>query len=311
MTFTEEVKSECSRLEIDNACCAKAEIAAFLRLNGSLEIGGQGRLGVSITTENPATARRAFRLLKSAAGLETQVFIRRKTRLKKNNTYMISIKPNHQTLFFLAELGMMRQDKSIVAGIAPHLVERECCQRAYLRGCFLASGAVSDPKKGRYHCEILAHDEIHAEDLVKLCVRQDLSFKYIERKTGFVCYLKDSQQITAFLTVIGAHSAALQYESARVFRDMRNRVNRLVNSETANLNKTLTASWRQIRNIKLIEESIGLSSLPKKLREVAEARLKHPELSLKELSEVMGGTLSKSAINHRLRKIERMARDLE
>lgn len=319
MTFSEEVKKECARLNIDKACCSHAELVAFLRLSGTLELGRNGRLGLSLQTENPATARRIFKLLKKALSehhpaadsIGAQVFIRRKTRLKKNHTYLVSILPSIIIHDLLVVLGMMREDKSIIPGINAQSVRKRCCQYAYLRGAFMASGAVSDPKKGQYHCEILAKDELHAVDLLKLLNKQTLGFKLLHRKVGDVAYLKDSQRITEFLIMIGAHSAALQYESARVYRGLRNQVNRLVNSETANLNKTVTAAWRQIENIKHVKQSIGIDGLPPNLRRVAEARLNNPELSLQELANIMDEDLSKSAVNHRLRKIEQIVTRLK
>ncbi len=311
MTFTSEAKKECARLAIKNECCILSEIAAFVRLNGVLELGGSGRLGLSMNTENPATARRIYRLIKTASELNTKVYVRRKTRLRKNYTYLVNVRPAVGTHQLLMELGMMDKQYAIIPGIAEKFFASQCCRRAYLRGSFLASGAVSEPSRGKYHCEILTHDIIHKDDLKRLSADEGLDWHEIEKKSDFVLYIKDSQHITTFLTVIGATTAALHYENARVYRNVRNRVNRLVNSETANLNKTLQASWRQAAKIKKIDNELGLSNLPRGLREIAELRLNNPELSLAELAAMLKRPLTKSAVNYRLKKIEKLADSLD
>lgn len=137
-----------------------------------------------------------------------------------------------------------------------------------------------------------------------------LNSKTLERKKGCIVYLKEAEKISDFLSAIGAHNALLRFEDVRIVRDMRNSVNRLVNCETANLNKTIGAAIRQIDNIKYIDETIGLDALPDKLKEIAVLRLEHQDVSLKELGEMVGGRISKSGINHRLRKIDEIAEKL-
>ncbi len=311
MTFAAEVKKECSRLETKNICCTNAELAAFVRLNGVLELGGKSKLGLSMKTENPATARRIYKLFKDTTDLPVDIYVKRKAKLNKNFSYMISIRPNLATKVFLITVGMMEETYAIIPGIADQFLNKRCCRRAYLRGSFLAAGAVSDPKKGDYHCEILTHDEIHKNKLKELSLKEDLQWREFQKKNNTVLYLKDSEQITDLLAMIGATNAALAYENARVYRSMRNRVNRLVNSETANLNKTMQASWRQSQKIEKIDSLIGLETLPAGLQEIARLRLENPEYSLSELAESLNSPLSKSAVNYRLKKIEKMADELE
>ena len=144
--------------------------------------------------------------------------------------------------------------------------------------------------------------------MIELMNEYHLNAKKIERKKGYIIYIKESEKITEFLNVIGAFQALFQFEDARIVRDMRNSVNRLVNCETANLNKTVAASMKQLENIKLIEEKLGLDQLPEKLREIALVRRQHPDVNLKELGELVpSGVVSKSGINHRLRKISEIA----
>jgi DNA-binding protein WhiA len=149
--------------------------------------------------------------------------------------------------------------------------------------------------------------EEHCQALCDLANEFDLNARCIERKKGFVLYIKEGEKIIEFLSLIGAHQALLRFEDVRIMKDMRNSVNRLVNCETANLNKTIGAAVRQIDNIRLLQKELGLENLPDKLREVAEIRLKHPDMNLKEVGDLLKGQVSKSGVNHRLRKIDEMA----
>lgn len=193
------------------------------------------------------------------------------------------------------------------ADIHPDLVKKNCCKRAYLRGAFMAGGSVNNPEGSSYHLEISSMYEEHCKALVDLANEFQLNARFIERKKGFILYIKEGEKIIEFLSLIGAHQALFKFEDVRIMRDMRNSVNRIVNCETANLNKTIGAAVRQIDNIKLLQKEVGLENLPDKLREVAEIRLAHPDMNLKEVGELLKGTVSKSGVNHRLRKIDELA----
>jgi cell division protein WhiA len=167
---------------------------------------------------------------------------------------------------------------------------------------------VNNPETSSYHLEIFSLYAEHNEALSELMNTFGLNSKTLERKKGFITYLKEAEKITEFLNIVGAHNSLLRFEDVRIVRDMRNSVNRLVNCETANLNKTIGAALRQVENIKFIEKHVGLQVLPDKLREIAELRVTYQDVTLKELGEmVSGGTISKSGINHRLRKIDQIA----
>lgn len=184
--------------------------------------------------------------------------------------------------------------------------------RAYLRGAFLASGSVNNPDKASYHMEIMTVYQEHGEALRELFNRFDLNARILSRKKGYIIYLKEAEKITDFLNLIGAHVALMHFEDIRILRDMRNSVNRLVNCETANLNKTISAAVRQIDNIKYIANTVTVEALPDKLREIAQLRVKYPDVSLAELGEMLStGPISKSGINHRLRKIDQIANRLK
>lgn len=305
MSFASRTKKELTQLEI-KTCCAHSELAAMIRMNGYLVKTGS-RISLDVTTENAAIARRIYTLIRRIFGIHAEVLVRKKMRLKKNNVYMVRVPYNVEQM--LQELKIVEATLGWVAGIDPKLVSKSCCKRSYLRGAFLAAGSVNSPEGSSYHLEIASSDEQHSGALVKLATHFHLPAKLIERKKGYVFYLKEGEKIVEFLSVIGAHHALLQFEDVRILKGMRNQVNRLVNCETANLNKTIHASVRQIENIRFLERMVGLDTLPLKLREVAVLRLQYPDINLKELGTMLENQVSKSGVNHRLRKLDDLAEE--
>lgn len=304
MSFAAHTKKELTMQE-GNDCCSMAELSALIRMNGSLQFGA-GRLVLDVTTENAAIARRIYTLIKRIFLIHAELLVRKKMRLKKNNVYIVRI-PNKANEI-LQELGIMDKSLSFISGVAPEIVKKSCCRAAYLRGAFLAGGSVNHPEASSYHLEIFTSYQDFCEALTKIANRYKLNAKCIERKKGYVLYIKEGEKITEFLSLIGAHQALLYFEDVRIVKDMRNSVNRLHNCEIANINKTVNAATRQMENIQLIDQEIGLENLPKRLREVAELRVAHPDINLKELGEMVpSGVVSKSGINHRLRKINEIA----
>jgi DNA-binding protein WhiA len=303
MSFAAQTKKELTLIETE-ACCVKAELSALIRMNGAVQVSSQ-RVILDISTENAAIARRIYVLLKKTFQVHIELLVRKKMRLKKNNIYMVRV-PN-QVQEILAELGIVSEGFQFNPGIEKRMIKNNCCKRAYLRGAFLAGGSVNNPEGSSYHLEIASMYEEHCQALVHLANRVDLNARCIERKKGFVFYIKEGEKIIEFLNIIGAHQALLRFEDVRIMKDMRNSVNRLVNCETANLNKTIGAAVRQIENIKLLQKEVGLDNLPDKLREVAEIRLQYPDVNLQEVGDLLKGTVSKSGVNHRLRKIDQLA----
>lgn len=207
----------------------------------------------------------------------------------------------------LTDLSIVSEGFMFNSGIDRNIIRKNCCKRSYLRGAFLAGGSVNNPEGSSYHLEIASMYEEHCQALVELANGFNLNARCIERKKGFIFYIKEGEKIIELLNIIGAHQALFKFEDVRIMRDMRNSVNRIVNCETANLNKTIGAAVRQIDNIKLLQKEIGLENLPEKIREVAEIRLAHPDLNLTEVGELLKVKVSKSGVNHRLRKIDEMA----
>ncbi len=307
MSFAAQTKKELTLVEA-GPCCEKAELSALIRMNGSVQLSRQ-RMMLDISTENAAIARRIYTLIKKQYHIHVELLVRKKMRLKKNNVYIVRIPDGVQAL--LAELYIVSEGFQFTTNINPKIVKNACCRRAYLRGAFLAGGSVNNPEGSSYHLEIASMYEEHCKALCTLANKFRLNARCIERKKGFVFYLKEGEKIIEFLSIIGAHQALFKFEDVRIMRDMRNSVNRIVNCETANLNKTIGAAVRQIENIRLLEREVGLQNLPERLREVAEVRIQHPDMNLTEVGEMLRGKVSKSGVNHRLRKIDEMAEKIK
>lgn len=306
MSFAAEVKKELTGLEVKKNL-AQAELSALIRMNGSLSLSNH-QFVLNVQTENAAIARRIFTLMKEHYGVRSELLVRRKMKLKKNNVYIVRLKQETQRILLDLDImdGLMFQPN-----IASDIKNSDEKTRAYLRGAFLASGSVNNPEVSRYHLEISSIYEEHNQDICDLLNQFDLNARTLERRNGFITYLKGAEKIADFLTLIGATNSMLKFEDARIVRDMRNSVNRLVNCETANMNKTIDAASKQIDNIRFIESTVGLQALPEKLQEIAELRMQNPEISLKELGEMIpSGSISKSGINHRVRKINDFADNL-
>ncbi|MEK8132567.1 DNA-binding protein WhiA [Paenibacillus filicis] len=306
MSFAAQTKKELTLMESD-ACCERAELSSLIRMNGSVQLSSQ-KIVLDISTENAAIARRIYSLLKKTFQVHTELLVRKKMRLKKNNVYIVRVPAQVQHI--LKGLELVSEGFLFTDGIDESIIKKDCCKRAYLRGAFLAGGSVNNPEGSSYHLEIYSMYEEHCKALCKLANEFDLNARCIERKKGFVLYIKEGEKIIEFLSLIGAHQALLRFEDVRIMKDMRNSVNRLVNCETANLNKTIGAAVRQIDNIRLLQKEVGLENLPEKLREVAEIRLRHPDMNLKEVGDMLKGSVSKSGVNHRLRKIDELAEKL-
>ena len=307
MSYASDVKKELTMLEVHPEH-AKAELAALIRLNGTLK-QTPDHIRVTIQTENAAIARRIYSLIKDLFDVQAEISVRRRMKLNKNNVYFIRLNQQAEDILmaldiFEAMLYEIRLPKSIQ--------ENEQKARSYLRGAFLARGSVNSPETNSYHLEIHSSHQAMNEDHLEMMEMFDLNPKTHERRNGgYMTYLKEAEKIADFLGIIGANNGLFHFEDIRIVRDMRNSVNRLVNCEQANLNKTVDAATKQIEAILLVEKEVGLENLPEKTQEIATLRLENPEASLKELGEILpGDPISKSAVNHRMRKIMEMADEI-
>ena len=309
VSYASDVKKELTSLPVHPEH-AKAELAAFLRMDGVLSLHDH-QFSLDITTENPAIARRIFSLIKTAYGIEPLLIVSKKMKLKKNYQYLVRLQK--QVHEILTDLEIFDSNNGLITGIPEKIMSSEQRAMSYLRGAFLASGSVNNPETSRYHLEIYSLYEDHNQDLLKLMNNFFyLNAKETRRRSGYIVYLKEAEKIGDFLHIVGAVNAMLAFEDLRIMRDMRNSVNRLVNCDTANLKKTANAAAKQVEDIQLIEEKFGLENLPEKLTVLARFRLTHPELSLKEVAaQVPDGPISKSGVNHRFQKIREIAKQLK
>lgn len=311
MSFSAKVKGELGRYTEMSKEEALAQISAMMKVSGTIAFNGKG-LSFKITTENPTSARLVFTLLKEHFHIHSKLMVKKSNSLKKNNIYMVVIDEEMGVRELLKETGIFKEvDGGITLDyrIDEKMVETDNEKRAYIRGAFLGGGSVTNPEKN-YHLEFVTHSEEYAHDLCELINSCGLNSKVIQRKNSFIVYIKEGEQIVDILNIMGAHSCLLELENIRIMKEMRNNVNRLVNCETANLSKTVNAAVRQVESIKLIQSKIGLKRLPQNLREIAELRLEYPDESLKELGEMLIPPVGKSGVNHRLRKIEKIAEEL-
>jgi len=313
MTFSSIVKNEISKINMEDKCCQLAELSALIKMTGTIQIHGRNKFGIKLSTENASIARMLFTLIKDIFDINTRVAVRRNKQLKKNNNYTLYIDTLTGGEEVLIATGILTKTKDgikINYKLPAKLIKKPCCKKAYLRGVFLGGGSISDPEK-TYHLELVTNNNEYAESVKKLINSYALNSKVVHRKGNYVVYLKEGEQIVDYLNIIGAHKALLSLENVRIYKEMRNNVNRIVNCETANLSKIVNASMRQINNIELIKTRIGFDKIPENLAEIAELRLKYPDASLKELGEMMSPPIGKSGVNHRLRKLDEIAEDMQ
>lgn len=311
MSFSLKVKNEICRYTDLNKKEAIAELSGIMKASGTLGLGANKAMSFKVITENPAIARLIFKLLKEHFNIHTKLLVKRSNSLKKNNVYVVMITEDMNVKELLLEVGVLTNVDflGLDYSIPKRIIGEESHKRAYIRGAFLGGGSISNPEK-TYHLEFVTHNLDYANELSNLINSYGLSSKVIQRKSSYVIYIKEGEQIVDLLNIIGAHSSLLELENIRIMKEMRNNVNRLVNCETANLSKTVNAAVRQVESIKMIQNEIGLNRLPKNLREIAELRLEYPDESLKELGGMLNPPVGKSGVNHRLRRIEKIAEEL-
>lgn len=307
MNFSTYVKEELCRIKVEDEALKVSELAGIVRMDGTILIGAQKSVSLELISENASVAKLSYLWIKELFKVECTITIQRRQKLKKNNRYIVSIPNQRQMRSILYALGMMNDDGMFFnTGIPEELIDRDDKRRAYLRGVFLGGGSISDPLKS-YHLEIVANSENYAELIQNLIAIYGIEAKVSYRKENIIVYLKESNQISDFLALIGAHEAMMELENIRINKTMRNAVNRRVNCETANLNKSVNAAQRHIQIIREIENKVSIDALPETLRSIALLRINHPEASLKELGELMTPPIGKSGVNHRMRRIEEFA----
>ena len=306
MSFSMQVKGEVARLPFEQRCCQQAELAALARVLGVVRLGKQKMLVME--TEAAVVARRIF-LLSKKLGWNALITINRYSRPRRRRLFTVQIPLVQQQHYLLQDLGFVDRDQVLMDTLDPTILEKNCCRKAFLRGCFLGSGFVGNPNNA-YHLELSFKTPAGAREAVRALASFAVKANSREHRSGYEVYLKEADQVVEFLRIIGANQAVLHVENCRVLKDMRNQVNRLVNCETANLGKSVEAGLKQVAVIEEIESLAGLGVLPPALRELAELRLLYPEASLADLGKLLAPSLSKSGVYHRFREINRIADQL-
>ena len=303
MSFSGEVKKELYERISPARHCQLAEISAIITFCGKIIVDKEQRLVLKLQTENKSLTKKIFILFQQV--FQISVEFTTKSLASKRNLYELSLSGT-EVLQVLTACKLTVEEKEDTKGttlfVKPIIAEKICCKRSFLRGAFLAAGSISDPKKA-YHFEIVAGQERNGELLCEIMRSFHIEAKMVVRKTHYVVYVKEGSLIVDLLNVMEAHVALMNFENVRILKDMRNTINRKVNCEAANISKTVKAAARQVEDIRLIKEKIGLAALAGGLQEVALLRMEYPEASLKELGELLCPPVGKSGVNHRLKKL--------
>lgn len=302
MSFSSDVKNEITK-KYTNEKSALAELTAMICFGGKLKKGDNGYY-FYVLTENPRTARRVYSLLKGTLEISSRIKIRKTS---EKSTYYEVLTDNEADIERLFEKCALTDGGRGIGGfvsyrISPRIIPNRETKKAFVRGAFIAGGSVMNPKKN-YHLEFTTSRYGLANDFSALLGELGIPPKSVMRKSKYVLYYKSCDDITDVLSVLGAVNSLMEYHNAKIVKEVRNNVNRTINCETANMNKTIDASVEQTRSIKKLMEKGVFDTLPDSLREIAELRLKYPDYSLKELGEAANPPIGKSGVNHRLRKI--------
>ena len=297
MSFTSTVKDEASKI-IESKTEMISELSAIVKctkIEDSI---------IKIDTENNSVARKVYNIFKELYNINPKITVRTGYNFNKHYIYIIEEKDLNQEI--ITDLGLY--DNNILNIPKDFVIADEELLRAYLRGVFLITGSINDPKTSRYHLEFILDDISYAKYISYLLNKFNLNSKLIKRDNKYTVYVKEAEKISDFLRIIGTTNALFYYEDIRIYRDHKNMTNRLNNCEQANVDKIVMSSNEQIKNIEKLKKSDAFEFLDDKLKTVAEYRLKYPDISLQELSEIItletGNTITKSGLYHRLNKIK-------
>ena len=304
MTFSEETRNELGRNLPLKECCRRALLSALLYAERSEKQKRRDARWALSTTCGPE-ARLILKLLKETVRLSAYWEVKREP-FKKQPLYMIFVPHQEGVEEVLSSLGIFDAGGQVLHHVPSVFTRKTCCRRSYLRGAFLAAGSVTSPQRG-YHLEIYCRDELYCRELHRLTESLSLSTSWGKRRNAFLLYSKRAEEISLFLNTLGAFQALLRFEEVRAIKETKNDVHRLVNCDTANIQKITGASIRQVDKIEFLRSAVGLKMLPPALREIARARLKYREISLREMGERLLPPLSKSSVQHRLMRLEEFA----
>ena len=303
MSYTVTIKEEISKIETTESVLI-AELSGYIRNNSIIS-----KDKITMTTENYFIVERVINGIKDIFDTTSIVDTIENLNFSKNKLYQITIKDNLPNI--LKTLGINDDNGEYLDTVPNYIVGANEEIRAYLRGVFFGSGSINDPKKSRYHMELLINKPEESVFVQKLLNIFDLNAKILNREKGYMIYIKEAEKISDFLKIIGANKAVMYYEDVRVYRDKKNKTNRLNNCEQANMDKIIENATSQLEDIEIIEENDGIVLLDDKVKEALEYRKKYPETSLKELAEIISletnKPITKSGLNHRLKKLKDLA----
>lgn len=303
MSYTTTIKEEITTLKNSKSEII-AELSGFIRNNGTIENNT-----LSLTTENIFTLNRITTFINMLYTTEILQETVGNLNFNKNSLYKLTISKNIN--FILQDIGYYDNNNTILATPPTYIVGANEEIRAYLRGVFLATGSINDPKTSRYHMELLITTPQEATFVQKLLNIFELNAKILNREKGFMIYIKEAEKISDFIKILGANKAVMYFEDIRVYHEQKNKTNRLNNCEQANIDKVIATANLQLKQIELIEKTKSIDLLDDKTKETLEYRKKYPEASLRELAEIIsyetGKKITKSGLNHRLRKIKELS----
>ena len=303
MSFSADVKNELFQMIPKARHCRIAELCAAVRFIGEIRIQ-DNKKRIVLETENVTLAKKYYTLLKRTFSGNVMLKIRGQAGVGKIHQYSIMIR-DEALVDQLLEYAILEDD----ARFRGEVLQKDCCRRAFIRGAFLASGSMSNPGKS-YHFEIVCRHETQADNLCRLICQYGIAAKIVQRKNRFVVYIKESEGIIDVLNVMEAHKGSMDLENVRIIKEMRNSANRQSNCDSANINKQVKAATKQLEDIRLIQEHVGLDNIPAALQEMALVRMEHPDVPLQELGDFLDPPVGKSGVNHRLRKLAAIAEEI-
>ena len=308
MSFASDTREEMVRVQGECEDCNKAVLSALVRIDGTIYLSGAGKYRVEIATDFASVGRFVVNMLHSIYDLKTEISYRRSV-LHHTQNYVIDVPYQESIKFALTDLGILAENNSLVRGVSEQFMKRDCCKKAYLRGVFLGSGFIADPKSS-FHFEASVTTEDLSRDIIKCMSDLGANARVVKRRNSFVIYMKSGSEIYHFLKAVDAKDSANVLNEVRDYKSMRNDANRSVNAEIANQKRVTVASGNQLSNIQKIMQHKKFQSLPPAIRDFVLLRASNPEASLKELGELCDPPLSKSAINHRARRLNEIVKEL-
>lgn len=308
VSFNTRIKDELTRKLPSKRCCRVAELSSIIKMEGSIQLKGEGRFSLKIECGHPSVARKTYTLLKLLFPVEIEISVEEGPPFANSKEFSIICPPQPSLVQVLNELGIISEGFEM-GSVPRRIIRKGCCANSYLRGAFLCSGAMNNPIDG-YHLEIYSKDLPVLEDLNEIMAGNGIKAKIFKRSKNYSLYLKDKKRISELLAMLGAYDSFLEIEDIQTVSELKSAVNRLVNFEQSNLRKAVESSLLQLKMIDEIECSMGLDILSPALREIAALRRANPRKTLSELGEAADPPLSKSAVNHRLRRLAAIARSL-